>query len=125
MIGAEAPAAPQATIPGLAQGRIVMYRLSQEDADQINRRRTTGEQIALRMLNGNWHAGAQAHIGSQVFPGDVLPAMLIRILDPVTGCANLRVHLDGTDDYWAKDVPFGFSNESHPMGVWRWPERVA
>jgi hypothetical protein len=61
-------------------GRIVHYRLSADDAAQINRRRTSGVSIATRMKTFagavespavvyGWPEGAQAHIGNAVAEG--------------------------------------------------------
>ena len=80
-------------------GRIVLYCLDAGDADAINRRRTNGGDIALRMTNGQWPRGAQAHIGNQVYPGDVYPGMVVKVWSE--DLISIRVMLDGTDDFWA------------------------
>src|ERR1700689_1422040 len=95
-------------------GRTVHYTLSEQDAAEINRRRTTGASIADRMklgldrLNherdegvheGYWPAVAQAHIGNEAAAGQVYPAGAVRVWSP--GMATLSVPLDGTDTYWA------------------------
>lgn len=83
-------------------GRIVLYKLSEQDAQAINRRRTTGQSIAKRILDNLWPAGAQAHIGNTVEAGDVLPAVIVKSWGVTpTSCVNLQVFLDGNDTYWA------------------------
>lgn len=111
-------------------GRTVYYMLSEEDAKQINRRRTSGGSIAARMKNAippqegqnsdtiyGWPAGAQAHIGNEVEAGQVYPAVAVRIWS--TGCANFQVSLDGNDTYWATS-----RTEGTQPGTWAWPPRV-
>jgi hypothetical protein len=98
-------------------GRIVHYTLSVYDAEQINRRRTTGASIAERMLDiaqrildglSTWPAGAQAHIGNHAKEGDVFPMIIVKVWghDP-TSCVNGQVFLDGTDVLWATSVAVG------------------
>ncbi|MDG9703826.1 hypothetical protein [Streptomyces sp. DH37] len=83
-------------------GRIVLYRLSQEDADLIDRRRD--------------HPGNKL-VGNPVSPGDVFPASVVRTWDDDS--VNLRVLLDGNDDLWAPSRHQG----SEP-GTWAWPTRT-
>lgn len=95
-------------------GRIVHYRLSEDDAAQINRRRTTGKSIADRMkmvgsdgITG-WPAGAQAHIGNSVAEGDTFPMLIVRCWGTTaTSCVNGQVFLDGNDALWATSVSVG------------------
>lgn len=100
-------------------GRIVHYVLTQEDADQINRRRTNGASIAARIQDGKWPLGAQAHIGNTVTAGEVVPAMAVGIFsvgdDPPV---NLQAFLDGNDTYWATS-----RHEGTAPGTWHWPAR--
>lgn len=79
-------------IPSL--GRIVHYKLTEDDAKEINRRRVPrGE---------NWPDGAQQHRGNNVNTGEVYPATIVRVWNPADGGAvNLQVHLDGNDVFWA------------------------
>jgi hypothetical protein len=103
---------------GLVKGRIVYLVLSQDMADQINRRRTTGASIIERLDGGlttdRWPAGAQAHIGEPVYAGDTLPAMVVAVRGEA---CNLKANLDGSDQYWVQHVPF--DNEKRP-GSWHW-----
>lgn len=100
-------------------GRTVLYRLNEQDAAQINRRRTNGSSIAARIEEGKWPEGAQAHIGNVVQAGEAFPAVALRVWGsgdnpPV----NLRVLLDGNDDLWATSRHEGPDN-----GQWFWPTR--
>lgn len=101
-------------------GRIVHYRLSDGDAIQITRRRTTGASIAQRMSQPvpAWPAGAQAHIGNAVKAGDEFPMIVVRVWpdDRISG----QVFLDGSDVFWATSV-----DEGDDAGKWFWPPRVA
>lgn len=103
-------------------GRTVLYTLSEQDAAEINRRRTTGQSIAERMKYGDdpqlkaWPAGAQAHIGNSAEAGQVYPAVSVRVWSP--GMVNLQVMLDGTDVYWATS-----RHEGTEPGTWAWPAR--
>lgn len=113
-------------------GRTVHYTLNEQDALEINRRRTTGSSIADRMKENRvavpggghdvavygWHAGAQAHIGNSAEAGQVYPAVSVRVWTP--GMANLQVLLDGNDVYWATS-----RHEGTEPGTWAWPPRAA
>jgi hypothetical protein len=113
-------------------GRIVLYRLTKEDAAQVNRRRTNGQSIKERMAISvlgkmgvlqdeirAWPQGAQAHIGWPVKDGQVFPMMITNV-DPVTieGYVSGQVFLNGNDVLWKVDAPEGKEN-----GQWSWPER--
>jgi hypothetical protein len=98
-------------------GRIVHYRLTDQDAVEINRRRTTGSAIAK---NSEWPTGAQAHIGNQASAGDVFPAMIVWTWGNTEGSAcQLQVFLDGNDTYWATSRQEGSMN-----GQWSVPPRI-
>lgn len=91
-------------------GYIGEYVLTAEDAESINRRRTTGESIAERMKIlwesiSAWPKGAQAHIGSEVKEGDVFPMFVTRVNED--GTANGQVLLDGNDVLWVKNLASG------------------
>lgn len=108
--------------------RMVIYRLSFEDAEKINRRRTDGRSIAERMKTtlsvpfgvdprnkiAAWPEGAQAHIGERVGEGYDFPAIVVRV--KTDGTVNLQVLLDGNDVFWAEMVV-----EGNGPGMWRWP----
>lgn len=80
-------------------GTTVLYRLSEVDAEQINRRRTTGSAIAEQIGKDRWPLGAQAHIGNNVAAGQQYPMVITRTWTETT--VNGQVLLDGTDVFWA------------------------
>ena len=101
-------------------GRIVHYTLGEEDAQQINRRRTTSESISVRMHHlpmPAWPTGAQAHIGNEVKAGDIFPMMVTKVWQQ--GYVNGQVLLDGTDCFWATSVTEGIAGHN-----WSWPLRT-
>jgi hypothetical protein len=110
-------------------GRIVLYTLTTQDAEAINRRRTTGKAIAERMAADPpaWPAGAQAHIGNSVQQGDQFPMIITRTWgrDPHSA-VNGTVMLDGSDTFWAMSrvVDVALNDEPPTAGMWRWPPRV-
>ena len=102
-------------------GRIVHYTLTEQDAAEINRRRTSGPRIAERLTSGHWPEGAQAHIGNQVSVGQVVPAMIVAVWHLPSGRCNLKCFLDGTDEFWATSREV--SSEPETAGYWNWPPR--
>jgi hypothetical protein len=109
-------------------GRIVHYRLSAQDVEQINRRRTTGKSIADRMKIQisdvecitpllAWPTGAQAHIGNDAKEGAVCPMMIVAVWSDT--CVNGQVFLDGCDVFWALSRNIGDGPQQ-----WNWPPRV-
>lgn len=98
-------------------GRIVRYTLSEQDAAEINRRRTTGREIQNMLTSGRWPEGAQAHVGNSVSKGTVVPAIIVAVWGAV--CVNLHCVLDGTDSFWATS-----RNEGALDGQWAWPPRA-
>lgn len=103
-------------------GRIVIFVLSEDDAKQINRRRTSGEAILNRIKRNSddvthWPLGAQAHIGNEVKEGDEFPMIITRVWSDT--CVNGQVFLDGSDCYWALSIVEG--NLGH---YWHWPVKV-
>lgn len=105
----------------LCIGRLVHYVLSEEDAFKINGRRISCAAIQDRILEDKWSIGAQAHIGNLVTAGDVLPAMVVRVLPCEQ--ANLQVFLDGNDVLWATTRAEAAPGRTEP-GRWHWPARV-
>jgi len=111
-------------------GRLVHYRLSAQDVEQITRRRTTGKSIADRMNSklvnpqggedvAAWPAGAQAHIGNDVHEGDAFPMLIVRVWGPSAESAvNGQVFLDGNDVFWATSRTVG-----DQPGTFSWPTR--
>lgn len=81
-------------------GRIVHYRLSEQDAAIIEQSRIAADGP-----------------GNPVEPGSVYPAMVVRVWGHET--ANLQVFLDGPDTYWKTSAQPGDDD-----GDWFWPPRV-
>jgi len=103
-------------------GRIVHYRLSEDDAKQINRRRTDGASIAERMKAepAAWPAGAQAHIGNSVVEGDTFPMLITRTWGSTpTAAVNGQCYLDGNDVLWVTSACVGEGPRS-----FSWPTRA-
>jgi hypothetical protein len=110
-------------------GRIVLYTLTDQDAEAINRRRTTGRAIAERMAADPpaWPAGAQAHIGNTVHQGDQFPMVITRVWGhDASSAVNGTVLLDGSDTFWATSrvVDMTDAAKSPIAGMWRWPPRA-
>lgn len=108
-----------------AVGSIVQYTMTAADAEAVNRRRADFE--AFNRANRDTAAAAGAfpgrsghigHYGNQVSEGDTCPAIVVRTFE-IDGPANLKVHLDGNDDYWAPS-----RSEGDGPGFWRCPERA-
>ncbi|MBT8161000.1 MULTISPECIES: hypothetical protein [Arthrobacter] len=96
-------------------GRIVHYTLTESDAARINKRRE--DFMAFVKASKEYPSdGYQAHVGNAVRAGDVYPAIIVRVW---ATSVNLRVILDGTDDFWATSISEG-EGERH----WSWPPRV-
>ena len=113
---------------GLVPGRIVYFVFDAGRAAEAQRRRTSSQSILARMkattpaVEGGapaivaWPAGAQAHIGNEVKAGDIYPAMVLRVWGE-SGCSNLKVMLDGSDEYWATSINF---DAAKAQGSWHW-----
>jgi hypothetical protein len=118
-------------------GRMVVYTMTEQDAEQINRRRTSGREIAERIKNNSltvgdldqdevfpamWPLGAQAHIGNAVTAGESYPCIIVRVWDDEFGTGkpgiNGQVLLDANDQFWVKSA--GEAPEATP-GKWNWP----
>ena len=101
---------------GLKPGRIVYFVFDDQRAAEVMRRRTNGISIAERIKVNAWPIGAQAHLGNDVKTGDIVPAMVLRVWED-SGCSNLKVMLDGSDEYWATSI--GYDEKKTP-GTWHW-----
>ena len=112
------------TIPTI--GRIVHYRLSEQDAEAINRRREHArEHMDEHRSIAN---GVMVHVGNHVNAGELYPATIVKVWSdkpqPLTA-VNLKVHLDGTDDYWATSVCVDEDPEGKTERRFVWPGYVA
>lgn len=97
-------------------GRIVHYVLTMNDVEAIRRRRVAG------VGHGeNWPAGAQAHVGNSVSPGEHIPAIVCVVWPnehgPDFDGINAQAFLDGNDSYWITSAKEGTGS-----GTWHWPE---
>lgn len=92
-------------------GRVVHYKLSEQDVDAINRRRRD----FAAAQSGN--TGFVGHVGNTVRAGNVFPAFVVATFGGTA--ANLHVFLDGNDTYWATSREDG----AEP-GQWSWPTRA-
>lgn len=101
--------------PTPAPGRIVLYRLSAHDAEQVTRRRTDARSIARRLDEGKWPQGAQAHVGAPVAERGRFPLLVVR---GEGGKVNGQVFLDGSDVLWVTARPRG-----REPGTWSWGRR--
>ncbi|MFF8408972.1 hypothetical protein [Streptomyces omiyaensis] len=101
--------------PTPAIGRIVHYRVSEAEADAVNRRRRDFHESR----NAAALTGFAGHVGNRVEPGDVFPAMIVRVWDESTVTVNLQVLLDGADTLWATSRAEGVE-----AGTWAWPGRA-
>jgi len=102
-------------------GRVVQYRLSADDAEQINRRRTNGHKIRERMELDppQWPAGAQAHIGNEAKEGQAVPMLIVAVWgDTPTSAVNGQAFLDGNDVLWVTSVAVGEGPRTYS-----WPTR--
>ena len=103
-------------------GRIVLYTVTEQDAAEVNRRRTTGYSIAERIKKNTpetsaWPLGAQAHIGNELRAGDIYPMVITRVWGPT--CVNGQVLLDGNDCLWVTSA-----SEGTEPRCWAWPPRI-
>jgi len=89
----------------IANNSIVNYKLSKENAAQINKRRTNSASIAERIKEKIWPLGAQAHIGNEAKEGQILPMVITGIWRD-TG-VNGQDFLDGNDTLWVTSAPQG------------------
>jgi hypothetical protein len=90
---------------GLVPGRIVYFVFGQEDVEQL---------AAQRAI-----ASSHVFAGEPVTVGEVKPAMVVKVAD-YGGFVNLKVHLDGPDDYWARDVAFEKQEATNNGHTWHW-----
>ena len=94
-------------------GRIVHYILSEQDAENINRRRVA------KPYDPGWPPGAQAHVGNFVKAGEIVPMIVCVVWtnEPNSG-VNGQAFLDGNDSLWVTSAQQGTT-----PGTWQWPKR--
>ena len=106
-------------------GRIVHFKLTVSQTEQINRRRTSSGSISERMKAEPpaWPACAQAHIGNHATDGDIVPMLIVRVWPHEFGegipGVNGQAFLDGNDALWVTSA-----REGTDPGQWQWPPRV-
>lgn len=112
----EPPAQPSGPVPSI--GRIVHYRLNEDDAIRINRRR---EHAMLHMDEHRANAnGVQVHVGNAVKPGDTVAMVIVAAWGTTPDAAvNGQALLDGCDAFWVTSRSRG-----EGPGTWSWPPRV-
>jgi hypothetical protein len=84
-------------------GQIVIYTLTQSDAEIITRRRTSADSVKNRLSRNppEWPEGAQAHVGDPVAAGDQVPLVVTRANPP---SVNGQAFLNGNDTLWLTGV---------------------
>lgn len=99
-------------------GRTVLYTLTAQDADAVNRRRSgAGNLNAAGVTLASQNLGAQIHVGNRVQEGDQFPMTIVRAWgDQPESAVNGQVQLDGTDLLWVTSRCCGTD-----AGTWAWP----
>lgn len=102
-------------------GRIVYYTVPLYQAEEINRRRLhASDSMDFHRWKKN---GTQVHVGNAVSVGQVVPAMIVAVWgDSPDSAVNLKLMLDGTDDYWvtSTNVEETQLDGSHTAGKYHW-----
>jgi hypothetical protein len=102
---------------GLTVGRLVHYVLTETDAKEINE----AHQAANETPTADRIPGIQYHVGNLVTAGEHCGATLVKVWNKENGYVNLKVQLDGQDDYWATSK--SYSDQKEP-GTWHWIEKA-
>jgi hypothetical protein len=97
-------------------GRVVWYVFSALDAEKINRRRKhASDNMGVHITAAN---GVMLHVGNDVHEGDKAAAIVVAVHgEQPDSYVNLKVMLDGSDDYWATSVKV--SDGAQP-GAYHW-----
>lgn len=102
-------------------GRIVHYRLSESDAEAVNRRRDDAVAAAHNPSHADRQKpmGEQVHRGNRVTAGDVFPMLIVRCWGTTPeSSVNGQVFLDGNDVLWVTSVSVGEGDRR-----FAWPTR--
>jgi hypothetical protein len=103
---------PLATDRAPAVGDVVLYTLSDGNAQAINARRADATRNVTAATDGS-----QIYTGNRVFAGDVYPMVITRVWGATPlSAVNGQVLLDGNDVLWATSISPG-DGEGH--FVWR------
>jgi hypothetical protein len=98
------------------KGRIVLYRLTAMNAEDVNRRRAHARQGRDHLAN---ETGEQLHVGNDVIEGEEFPMIIVEAFgDYAEAAVNGQVFLDGNDTLWVTSVVAGDG-----PGTYAWPER--
>lgn len=101
-------------------GRIVHYRLTEQDVQLIEAGRRTG--TPARTLDDPDEGIMLVQFGNPVREGDVYPLVVVRAVgneQENNACINGKVLLDGTDTLWVTS-----RTQGDGTGNWFWPPRV-
>lgn len=93
-------------------GRIVLYVLSQTDCAAINQQRCRRKVAGL--------VGEHESPGNPVVPGDIVPAIIVRVWNAESGLMNGQALLDGPDSLWI--MSRHRDDETKTQGTWHWPQ---
>lgn len=93
-------------------GRIVHYKLTEHDADNIKIRR---EASHISVAGG--YGGAQVRYGNEPREGQVFPLLVTVVWG--ADLINGQTFLDGNDTHWVMSA-----GEGDQPGQWSWPPRV-
>lgn len=95
--------------------RFVLYTLTAQDAEHVNRRRDDAEEQRIKV--GDYHDGVMVHVGNRAEAGQVFPMLIVRVWgDAEDSAVNGQVFLDGSDVLWKTSVSVGEGE-----GRWAWP----
>lgn len=99
-------------------GRIVHYRLTEEDATKINRRRLhASTHLQEHIANSN---GVQIHVGNPASEGQVLPMVIVAVHgDSDDALVNGQVFMDGNDLFWVTSVREGDGPRTFAWPIFR------
>jgi hypothetical protein len=97
-------------------GRVVWYVFSALDAEKINRRRQHARNHMEAHISAS--VGTMIHVGNDVHEGDKAAAIVVAVHgDKPDSYVNLKVMLDGSDDYWATSVKV---SDGEQPGAYHW-----
>ena len=96
-------------------GDTVLYALSQEDAQDINRRYEHAAANRETFKEHSW--GYQVHIGTCVSAGEIVAIIITKVWtdDSING----KALLDGTDNLWVTSAPRDTHDHGLTSGHWR------
>jgi len=96
---------------------VVLYCLTQDDADKINKRRNDSmESLDKHKANSD---GTVLHFGGEVYSGERYPMLILRVWgdNPTENSdVNGLVFADGAEGYWVQGVCYG-----EGRGEFTWP----